>query len=221
MKHRSIIITGLALALTLACGSAQAQLGGLKKKPSGGGGGGADLAAQQDKLLKEFSIGGALMAEGMALTIEALGSKAAADEFRAQAKDLKGDKPAKTKADCERGHAVCANGANQIDDLIAKAGALSDDQKKKVRESLLPFGGGLAVDAGLIALSVETAKQAQEEVKSNPTAAAKFAPAIYVASILPGDVKTAGQTLGNYVKLAQKNGIEVPADVSKATSGVQ
>ena len=64
MKHRNIIITGLALALTLTCGTAQAQLGGLKKKTSGGGGGGADLTAQQDKLLKDYSAGGALIAEG-------------------------------------------------------------------------------------------------------------------------------------------------------------
>lgn len=220
MKHRNIIIIGLALALTLTCGTAQAQLGGLKKKSFGGGSSaGVDLTGQQDKIMKDYSAAGALLAEAMGLTIEALGSKAEADKFRAEAKDIKGE--AKNKKGLEQIHTVLGNGSKKVDELIAKADKLTDEQKAKVKQSLVPFGSGLAIDTGLIALSVETAKQAQEEVKSNPLAATKFAPAVYVASVLPGDVKVTGQSLGNYIKLAQKNGIEVPADVTKALSGPQ
>lgn len=216
MKRSNLIIMGLALVLTMTCGPARAQLGALTKRSSGGS---VDLAAQQDKVSSEYSAGGALLVKAMGLTIEALGSKEQADKFRAQAKDLKGD--AKNKKGCEQIHTLLSNGGKQVDDLIAKADQLTDEQKAKVKESLVSFGGGVAVDAGLVALSVETAKHAQEEVKSNPMAVTKFAPAIYVASILPGDVKAMGQSLGNYVKLAQKNGIEVPAEVTRALSGPQ
>lgn len=219
MKVRNIVIAGLALALTLTCGTAQAQLGALKKKSSGGGAAGVDLTGQQDKIMKDYSAAGSLLAEAMGLTIEALGTKEEADKFRAQAKDLKGE--AKNKKGLEQIHTVLGDGSKKVDELIAKADKLTEEQKAKVKQSLVPFGGGLAIDAGLIALSVETAKQAQEEVKSNPMAATKFAPSVYVASVLPGDVKAVGQSLGNYIKLAQKNGIEVPADVSKAMSGPQ
>jgi hypothetical protein len=215
MYNRKLVtLTCLVAVLTLASFTAQAQLGGLGKKKAAAGSG-VDVTAQQDKLVKEYSAGGALLSEAVALTIEALSSKEIADKYRAEAKDVIGG----TSKDPKHVHKVLEGGIKQADELIAKAGELSAEQKKLVQKSLVPFGGGMAVDAALVLLAVETAKQAQDEVKSNPMAATKFAPSIYLASVLPGDVKTGGQTLGNYMKLAKKNGIEVPADVSKALAG--
>lgn len=217
MKYCNSIIAGLALVLTLAGAPVQAQLGALRLK---GLTTSDEVTEQQTQIMKDYSAAGALLAKAMGLTIEALGSKAEADKFRAEAKDLTGE-ACENKKGCEQVHTVLSSGAKQVDELIAKADKLSEEQKAKVKESLVPFGGGLAIDAGLVAFSVETAKRAQDAVKSNPLAATKYAPAVYVAMILPGEVKTTGQVLNNYSKLAKKNGIEVPDNVTKALTGPQ
>lgn len=208
---RQLFLSGiLGFALALGASVGHAQLGGLLKKKTAGG---ADLAGQQDKLMSGYSAAGELLSEALSLTLTALGAKGDADKLTAQMKELKGKND---KASAETIHKTLGGAAKQADELISKAGKLSEDQKKMVQKSLVPFGGGLAVDAGLVALAVETSKQAQGEVKSNPLAAAKFAPAIYMATILPGDVKLFGSTLGNYIKLAKDNGIEVPKDATDA-----
>ena len=129
MYNRKLVtLTCLVAVLTLASFTAQAQLGGLGKKKAAAGSG-VDVTAQQDKLVKEYSAGGALLSEAVALTIEALSSKEIADKYRAEAKDVIGG----TSKDPKHVHKVLEGGIKQADELIAKAGELSAEQKKAMQ----------------------------------------------------------------------------------------
>ncbi|MGC7402387.1 hypothetical protein ACPWR0_00940 [Pandoraea pneumonica] len=215
---KKVIACAVAAVLVGASGASFAQLGGLGNLLGGKSSseGAADLGGQQTTLVRNYVAANVDVLNANAKMGEALGLKTQAEQAAAVAQQLSSgstdDKDAASKA------------VNAVGDTSGAIAAKLKEKPVLDAESKKTFAQGL----GHLALGMVHYTGMRNDVtamgngmkSASPMALTSLGGAAYVVSNFPGSVTEAGKALKNAVDFARNNGIEVPADATKALAAL-
>ncbi len=220
MNHKKLVIASLVAALAVAAPAsadwtkAASLLGGDKSAQNG-------AFEAQDALLAKFVASAQLIADAQLLAAKSL----KLDEVVAK---IEAENQAKDGQSVEKLKTAKITGDN-LNSAISKAmndGVKLDDESKKLYlEALVQYAAGLVatksvVDTapGFISSAKDTISAASITEKLSVTN--KLEDGLYIAKEAPGYAKSLWETSNTMISFAKSNNIEVPADATKALSGM-
>lgn len=221
-RNSTLFLVFVGLVFT---SSASAQFGGLgKKKDDGGGGGGKSQAAtelQQETLVKNFVAAQGSLLEAQSLVAGALGLKKQKDKLDAE-RDALGKGNVNTKI-LKKSSGVTAGAEKAIQKRIDSGAVLSDEGKKLMAKSLVPYAKGVVGVTKLVGDAKTLAEGIQAQIKSAGVMGAmkvkkKFDVGLYVAPKVPKLSGDLVKQLGSMIAFAKKNGVGVPKEATDAIS---
>lgn len=220
MNNKKLVIASLVAALAVSAPvsadwtKAASLLGGDKSAQNG-------AFEAQDALLAKFVASSQLIADAQLLAAKSL----KLDEVVAK---IEAEKQAKDGQSVEKLKTAKMTGDN-LNSAISKAmndGVKLDDESKKLYlEAIVQYAAGLVatksvVDTapGFISSAKDTISAASITEKLSVTK--KLEDGLYIAKEAPGYAKSLWETSNTMISFAKSNNIEVPADATKALSGM-
>lgn len=201
-KHMVALVAVIAMAAPVA---GMAQLGGLPIGGKSAGNAGADLAGQQDALVRNYVAAGKDVLTANQHLADALGIKAQAVNDAATSDSLSAkDVEAQDKA-------ISANAA-------AVSEALKGNAQLKDSEAKAKYGKGLLSLAVGVKKYVDLRKDAQAFASgmssASPMQMGKLQSGAYVAKTLPTSITNLTTVLKSAVEFGKANGVEVPKEAT-------
>lgn len=170
-----------------------------------------DLSGTQDQLVKQYVDANKTVLQGNAQMADAIGLKDQAAIARTAGESL-GD--GATKGNLSDADKVTSETSQKLTEkLNDKSIVLDADAKKKFAGSLVTMASALVKYVGL-----RTPVQSfSTNLKgASPMMLPKLQTGMYIATSLPGNVKTLQSALGNAVSFAKSHGVAVPSETTSA-----
>lgn len=221
MNNKKLAIASLVAALAVAAPAsadwtkAASLLGGDKSAQNG-------AFEAQDAMLAKFVASAQLIADAQLLAAKSM----KLDELVAK---MEAEKAAKAgmsveelaRANKENGENLIKYSAQATENKVQ----LNDESKKLYLEALVQYAAGLVATKSVVDTApgfVSSAKDtiASASITEKLSVTNKLEQGFYIAKEIPGYAKSLWNTSNTMVSFAKSNNIEVPADATKALSGM-
>ncbi|MCC5840705.1 MAG: hypothetical protein JJT96_11320 [Opitutales bacterium] len=219
----------LSVIVILACAPVviSAQLGGLKRAAPSSAPASAESSqtdalsadAMQQELVRDFLKGNRLILQANRHFLEALVGKEEAEKYFLDAQAISGDDL--SKGNLEKATVLTSATSAAVEEFMQKGEELSDEAKAEFARGLVPYAKGVYETAKLRASAQRFSQTAQQEIRSANVMNAsrvrgQLEGGLYVATQLPGYLKSLTDSTSAIFEFARNQGIEVPADATAA-----
>lgn len=207
VRFLSAVLLGCAI-----CGSAVAGFG----LPGLGSSSNTAADQMQGKLITDFVAGQISILKSQADIASALGHKDKAAQLTATANALGSGA---TKEKLSRGFSISEQASTDQSKDIASAKNMSAEAKAEMQKAIPGYLVGVAALVKLRPDCTNFLGSAKQEISSAgfmgaASAESKLAVGTYVATNVPGYLKSLGSTTGSFISYAKSNNIPLPADAT-------
>lgn len=221
MLRTTVMVTALAFAANASAFGLSNITGGSKDSGGSSGPSVSDVAAKQEKMVKEYTAAQTNINKAQLMMSKALGLKKQVASLTDEAKVL-GSGSVLDKDGVKKVSAISSSANKAISQKIKSGQKLSTESKKELAESLVPFGLGLKQTKDMSSQFKPYIDSAMSAIKSAPMteklkAKSKLAAGLYVAKNTPGLLSGMIGTGKQMMDYMQSQNVKVPA---KATSAL-
>ena len=220
MKKNRIILSVFVVSVLFLGTSAEAKFG-LKVPKAPAANAGEDISGLKANLeettkntLKTCFDARALFKESYAELALALGLKDLSNQLRSEAKELKAGNL--STSDLKKEKFISEETNNLIQKKLDSIEELTPEQKTHFWEAVNLLGQGVAMEAAQVQTAIKLGEMAEEITekasgleKAGAVAVAK--PALDLAMLVPGDLKSATETLNKLKKYATAKNMKIPS----------